>query len=79
MHTPITHPLTVMHIPKEEFFPRYMIYSLHVWMLLVRLRAEGRDGRRQMQMLYDQFTEQVTKMVQHAGVKVRFVWYVWCV
>lgn len=76
--TSITSPLyihvvnnpTAMQVP-DEFFPVYMAMSLHIWMLLVRLRTQGRDGRRQMQMLYEQFQEEVTGMVKKAGVKVR--------
>lgn len=60
-----------MQLPEGEFFPTYMAMSLHMWMLLVRLRTQGRDGRRQMQMLYEQFQEEVTSMVKQAGVKVR--------
>lgn len=60
-----------MQLPEGEFFPTYMAMSLHMWMLLVRLRSQGRDGRRQMQMLYEQFQELVTSMVKEAGVKVR--------
>lgn len=69
-----------MQLPEGEFFPTYMAMSLHIWMVLVRLRTQGRDGRRQMQMLYEQFQEEVTNMVKKAGVKVCvMVFYIWFV
>jgi hypothetical protein len=44
---------------------------LHVWLLLVRLRAEGADGKALAQVLYDEFQDDVEKRARAAGVKVR--------
>ncbi|KAK9819883.1 hypothetical protein WJX72_003560 [[Myrmecia] bisecta] len=56
----------------ENKFPaRYAMLSLHVWMCLVRLRAEGDDGKDLAQMLYENFTDDVEKRVHAEGVKVR--------
>ena len=45
--------------------------SLHVWLLLVRLRAEGADGKSLSQALYDDFQSDVEARARAAGVKVR--------
>jgi cytochrome b pre-mRNA-processing protein 3 len=44
---------------------------LHIWMLLVRLRPEGSDGKKLAQLMYDDFQEDVEKRVRAAGVQVR--------
>jgi hypothetical protein len=44
---------------------------LHIWLLLVRLRAEGEDGKELAQMLYENFTDDVEMRVRAEGVKVR--------
>lgn len=43
---------------------------LHMWMLLVRLRSEGKDGKALAQMVYELFQENVEARVRAEGVKV---------
>ena len=43
---------------------------LHVWMLLVRLRSEGKDGKALAQMVYETFQDNVEARVRAEGVKV---------
>lgn len=43
---------------------------LHVWMLLVRLRSEGKDGKDLAQMVYENFQDNVEARVRAEGVKV---------
>lgn len=45
---------------------------LHMWMLLVRLRSEGKDGKALAQMVYELFQENVEARVRAEGVKVSF-------
>ena len=47
-----------------------MLLSLHVWMLLVRLRADGDDGKTSAQLMYEEFTEDVEARLRATGVKV---------
>lgn len=54
-----------------DFQHVHAMLCLHVWLLLVRLRAEGKDGKRLAQMLYDDFQDDVEVRVRAAGVKVR--------
>ena len=53
-----------------RFAPTYALLCLHVWLALVRLRAEGRDGRDMAQMMYEDFQEDVERRVRAEGVKV---------
>lgn len=53
-----------------DFQHQHAVLSLHVWLLLVRLRAEGKDGRKLAQMLYDNFQDDVENKARKAGVKV---------
>ncbi len=48
------------------------LLCLHVWLLLGRLRAEGKSGKQLGQQLYDNFQDDVEKRVRAAGVKVRW-------
>ena len=41
-----------------------------MWMLLVRLRSEGKDGKALAQMVYEAFQENVEARVRAEGVKV---------
>ena len=41
-----------------------------MWMLLVRLRSEGKDGKALAQMVYELFQENVEARVRAEGVKV---------
>mmetsp|Transcript_19822 Transcript_19822/g.50787 ORF Transcript_19822/g.50787 Transcript_19822/m.50787 type:complete len:309 (-) Transcript_19822:477-1403(-) len=52
--------------PSEQGF-----ISLHIWMCLARLRAEGKMGQTVGQTMYDLFQEDVELRVRDAGVKVR--------
>ncbi len=49
----------------------HALLCLHVWLLLVRLRPEGKSGKQLAQMLYDNFQDDVEKRAREAGVKVR--------
>ena len=44
--------------------------SIHIWLLLVRLRAEEKEGKQLAQALYENFTEDVELRVRAEGVKV---------
>jgi len=64
------------HVPTAAGMPRkfattHGLYCLHIWMLLDRLRSEGRDGTRLTQMTYDKFQHDVELLVRQEGVKVR--------
>ena len=67
-----------VHVPgaalglEMRFAPTYALLCLHVWLALVRLRAEGRDGRDMAQMMYEDFQEDVERRVRAEGVKVGF-------
>ncbi|CAL5222683.1 g5083 [Coccomyxa viridis] len=54
-----------------RFATTYSLLCLHVWLALVRLRAEGKDGKDLAQMMYDNFQEDVEIRVRGEGVKVR--------
>lgn len=54
-----------------RFAPTYSLLCLHVWLALVRLRAEGADGRDMAQMMYEDFQEDVERRVRAEGVKAR--------
>lgn len=41
-----------------------------MWMLLVRLRSEGKDGKALAQMVYETFQDNVEARVRAEGVKV---------
>lgn len=53
------------------FQAEHAFLSLHVWLLLVRLRPEAADGRDLAQKVYDNFQDDVETRVRAAGVKVR--------
>jgi hypothetical protein len=52
------------------FSATYSLLCLHVFMLLVRLRAEGNDGADLAQILYEGFQDDVELRVHAEGVKV---------
>ncbi len=67
-----------------RFATTYSLLCLHVWLSLVRLRAEGKDGKDLAQMMYDNFQEDVEIRVRGEGVKVNAlctgclaVWWPW--
>jgi cytochrome b pre-mRNA-processing protein 3 len=53
------------------FADEHALLCLHVWMLLVRLRPEGPDGKDTAQALYENFSDDVEARVRAAGVRVR--------
>lgn len=55
----------------DRFAATYSLLCLHVWLLLVRLRREGDDGRELAQILYEGFQDDVELRVHAEGVKVR--------
>lgn len=55
----------------QDFQHQHALLCLHVWLLLVRLRPEGPDGKKLAQMMYDNFQDDVEGRVRKAGVKVR--------
>ena len=55
---------------QPSFAQEHMLLSLHVWMMLVRLRAEGPDGKTSAQLMYEEFTEDVEARLRGTGVKV---------
>ena len=63
--------LKVMDIPADSFQHRHAMLSLHVWMVLKRLRLEGKPGKKISQIMYDEFQDDVEHMVRQAGVQVR--------
>jgi cytochrome b pre-mRNA-processing protein 3 len=60
-----------MDIPADSFQHRHALLSLHVWMVLKRLRLEGKPGKKISQIMYDEFQDDVEHMVRQAGVQVR--------
>jgi len=54
-----------------SFRGRYGATVLHVWLLLVRLRAEGDEGSELAQVFYDNFMEDLELLVREEGVVVR--------
>ena len=55
---------------EKRFANTHALLCLHVWLALVRLRAEGRDGKDIAQMIYEDFQDDVEKRVHAEGVKV---------
>ena len=58
---------------EKRFANTHALLCLHVWLALVRLRAEGRDGKDIAQMIYEDFQDDVEKRVHAEGVKVTAV------
>ncbi|GMH42221.1 hypothetical protein BSKO_10140 [Bryopsis sp. KO-2023] len=54
-----------------KFATIHSLLCLHVWLVLGRLRPEGKDGKDLSQEMYDLFQEDVEKRVRKEGVKVR--------
>ncbi len=48
---------------EESPSARYYLECLHVWMVLVRLRREGKKGKQMSQEVFDRFCEDTTKQV----------------
>jgi len=56
---------------ENDFRTRHAFVSLHVWMVLRRLRGAGADGKSFSQFLYDNFQHEVEMSVHREGVRVR--------
>jgi len=54
---------------KRDFRAEFALMTVHVWLILHRLRGEGEQGKRMSQALYDIFWEDVEKRVYEAGVR----------
>lgn len=63
--------LVALDIPADSFQHRHAMLCLHVWMVLKRLRLEGKAGKKISQVMYDEFQDEVEHMVRAAGVQVR--------
>lgn len=55
---------------EKRFAHEYSMLCIHVWMLLLRLRAEAKEGADMAQMMYEDFQEDVEMRVRASGVKV---------
>lgn len=55
----------------NDFQHRHAMLCLHVWMVLKRLRIEGKPGKKISQIMYDDFQDDIEHMVRSAGVQVR--------
>ena len=55
---------------ETKFADQYNMLCIHMWMLLVRLRSEGKDGKDLAQMMYEAFQDNVEARVRGEGVKV---------
>ena len=55
---------------QKKFADQYGMLCIHLWMLLVRLRSEGKDGMELAQMLHEAFQDNVEARVRAEGVKV---------
>ena len=54
-----------------RFADTHALLGLHLWLALVRLRAEGEAGKAVSQVLYENFSDDVEARVRAAGVRVR--------
>jgi len=55
---------------QENFAQKYSMLCIHMWLLLVRLRSEGKSGKELAQLIHENFQEDVEFRVRAAGVKV---------
>ena len=62
---------TAAHLPVGDFRATFSRASHHLWLTLVRLRAEGDAGKLLGQELYDHFWEEMETRVRGEGVVVR--------
>ncbi|KAL6770107.1 UCC1 [Auxenochlorella protothecoides x Auxenochlorella symbiontica] len=56
----------------DSFQHQHAVLVLHVWLVLQRLRSEGKDGKHLGQAMYDGFQDDVEKRARATGAKVRF-------
>ena len=64
-------PRAAVGLPLDDFRARFALLSLHLWLVLVRLRAEGETGQEVGQALYDHFWADMEQRVRDEGVVVR--------
>jgi hypothetical protein len=65
----ITFLITFLGFQIERTFHNWFsVTLLHVWMVLVRLRAEGKDGNKIGQYLFNQFWKDVESRMISTGV-----------
>lgn len=62
---------TALGLRRDYFANTHALLCLHIWLLLVRLRAEGANGAQAAQLLYDFFSDDAEVRVRAAGVRVR--------
>lgn len=55
-----------------SFQHQHAVLVLHVWLVLQRLRSEGKDGKHLGQAMYDGFQDDVEKRARATGAKVCF-------
>ena len=55
----------------DSFATRFNVLVLHVWMCLVRLRAEGKTGQSVSQVLFDNMIEDMEDKLGEQGVRAR--------
>ena len=63
--------MKALQVPEDSFQHRHAMLCLHVWMVLKRLRLEGKPGKKISQIMYDEFQDDVEHMVRKEGVQVR--------
>mmetsp|Transcript_14002 Transcript_14002/g.16954 ORF Transcript_14002/g.16954 Transcript_14002/m.16954 type:complete len:311 (-) Transcript_14002:420-1352(-) len=56
---------------KQDFQSEFALMTLHMWMVLHRLRAMGPGAKNYQQALYDSFMEDLEMRVYNKGVRVR--------
>ncbi|KAL3700392.1 hypothetical protein R1sor_018414 [Riccia sorocarpa] len=55
---------------QKSFRTTHAVLLVHVWLTLVRLRAEGKDGAKVAQSLYELFNHDLEKRIVGEGVKM---------
>ncbi|GBG88902.1 hypothetical protein CBR_g48514 [Chara braunii] len=60
---------TALNLPMN-FRTSFSVRVLHLWLCMVRLRAEGKVGKKMSQMLYNLYNHDLEKRVVAAGVKM---------
>jgi len=62
--------LKAFEIP-DDFQYQHAALCLHMWLLLTRLRPEGKEAKELAQIFYDNFQDDLEMRVRAAGVKVK--------
>ena len=63
--------LKLFEIPADDFQHQHAALCLHMWLILTRLRPEGKEGKELSQIFYDNFQDDLEMRVRAAGVKVK--------